>query len=183
MRFGRREPGGRIAAATSGALLLFGLAACGSDESDAGLSVSDAWVKASDGGMTAAFGVLTNDSGGEVVVVGAETSASERTELHEVVTTDGEMVMQQKEGGFAVPADGEHTLEPGADHIMILDLASPVEPGDEVTITLSLDGGATYEYSAQAKETEGGEEPYHEGDMSSGEMSTDSMSPDESGAE
>ena len=140
--------------------LALGLASCGGSDPEVALSVSDAWVKASDGEMTAAFGVVTNEGDADVVVVGAETSASDRTELHEVVMSDGEMVMQPKEDGFAVPAGGEHVLEPGGDHVMIMDLTEPVLPGDDVTVTLKLNDGSTYEYVAQAKETESGTEPY-----------------------
>jgi hypothetical protein len=161
--------------------LALGLASCGGSDPEVALSVSDAWVKASDGEMTAAFGVVTNEGDADVVVVGAETSASDRTELHEVVMSDGEMVMQPKEDGFAVPAGGEHVLEPGGDHVMIMDLTEPVLPGDDVTVTLKLNDGSTYEYVAQAKETESGTEPY---DATSMDMSgTDETGMDETGME
>ena len=62
---------------------------------------------------------------------------------------DGEMKMQQKDGGFVVPAGGDHVLEPGNDHVMVMDMSDPVEPGEDVEITLTLDDGTTYTYTAR----------------------------------
>lgn len=124
-----------------------------------GLTVRDPWVKAAQEGMTAAFGTLVNDGQGDVTVVGA-TSAVSPVEIHEMVMSDGAMVMRRKDG-LTVPAGGSHTLEPGGDHLMLMDLARPVAPGDEVTITLELADGATVEFTAVAKPFAGAEETYH----------------------
>ena len=162
--------------------------ACGSETTDdneaaAGgpITVADAWVKASDGPMTGSFGVITNSGDADVTVVSASTTASDRTELHEVVMIDGEMKMQQKDGGFVVPAGGDHVLEPGNDHVMMMDMADPIEPGDDVEITLSLDDGSTYTYTAQVREADVGDEEYvpsegmeSDGVESDGDMSSES---------
>jgi copper(I)-binding protein len=149
------------------------VAACGTSSTDTAteastpspaaadpITVADAWVKASPGPMTGAFGIIANTGDADLTVVSASTSASSMTELHEVVMADGQMVMQPKEGGFDVPAGGEHVLEPGADHIMIMQMDTPVEAGDDVEITLTFDDGSTYTYAAQAREFEGGMESY-----------------------
>jgi copper(I)-binding protein len=124
------------------------------------VTVTDAWVKASPGPMTGAFGTISNTGDSDLTLVSASTSASDMTELHEVVMADGQMVMQPKEGGFEVPAGGERVLEPGADHMMIMQMDAPVEAGDDVEITLTFDDGSTYTYTAQAREFEGGMETY-----------------------
>lgn len=124
------------------------------------LTVTDPWVKAADEGMTAAFGVLGNSSDQDVRIVSATTELS-TMELHEM-TTDaaGAMVMQQKEGGFVVEAGGTHALAPGGDHLMLMDLTAPVEPGDEITITLTAEDGSTFELTAPARSFSGAEEEY-----------------------
>lgn len=123
------------------------------------LTVRDPWVKAADEGMTAAFGVLVNDGDTDVTVVSADSPVSPM-EIHEIVMADGEMLMREKEEGLTVPAGGSHTLEPGGDHLMLMDLAAPIAPGDEVAITLTLADGATVEFTAVAKPFAGGEERY-----------------------
>lgn len=124
------------------------------------LTITDPWVKATDEPMTAAFGVLENSSDQDVRIVSATTELS-TMELHEM-TTDaaGAMVMQQKDGGFVVEAGGSHVLAPDGDHLMLMDLTAPVEPGDEVTITLTAEDGSTFELTAPARSFAGAEEEY-----------------------
>jgi copper(I)-binding protein len=160
-----------LALAVAG-LALGALTACGSEASDndsdsaAAVGVTDAWVKAipADEEMTAAFGVLTNESDEDVTLVSATTPAAGMVELHEVVMKDGEMVMQPKEGGITVPANGTSTLEPGGDHIMLMDVTDPIEPGDVVELELEFSDGNTLTMQATAKEFSGAEEDYQSGD-------------------
>lgn len=127
----------------------------------AAVVVDDAWIKAAPSGMTAIFGTLRNPTTQPVTVVSATTSVSDRAEMHEVVGNAGQMVMQQKPGGFVIPANGSHALKPGGDHIMVLDLDKPVVAGEQVTATLTLADGTTVRITALAKDTTAGEEKYH----------------------
>jgi copper(I)-binding protein len=128
------------------------------------VTAADPWVKAVDTGMTAAFVDLTSTSDTELVLVSASTPASSVVELHEMAMKDGEMVMQPKEGGIPVPANGSATLEPGGDHIMLMDVTEPIKPGDTVSLTLTFDDGSTLEVEAIAKDFSGAEEEYSGGD-------------------
>jgi copper(I)-binding protein len=129
------------------------------------ISIQDAWVKAADEGMSAAFGTLENSGDTDITVVSAQSPASTMIELHETVENDaGEMVMQAKDGGFVIPANGSLELAPGGNHIMLMGLTAPVQAGDESTFTLTLDDGSTYEFTAPAKDYAGANETY-EGDM------------------
>lgn len=153
------------------ALATVSLAACGNDDPSADpttaaatVTAADPWVKAVDSGMTAAFVTLTNASDSDLVLVSASTPASSMVELHEMTMKNGEMVMQPKEGGIPVPADDTATLEPGGDHIMLMDVAEPIQPGDVVSLTLSFDDGSTLGVDAVAKEFSGADEDYSSGD-------------------
>ena len=185
MRTVRLHLSTRLLLLPAAALAAAPLAACGSESSDdteaasdTVITVSDAWVKASEGPMTGSFGVISNSSDSDVTVVSASTTASDRTELHEVVMIDGEMKMQQKDGGFVVPAGGDHVLEPGNDHVMVMDMSDPVEPGEDVEITLTLDDGTTYTYTAQGREAEVGDEEYVPSEDGEMDMESDDMSDD-----
>ncbi|MDZ8200791.1 copper chaperone PCu(A)C [Microbacterium sp. SSW1-59] len=124
-------------------------------------SISDAWVKAAESGMSAAFGELENASGEDVVVVAVSTDASPMIELHETVADEaGEMVMQEIDGGFVVPADGAYTLEPGGSHIMLMGLEEPLVAGDEVSFTLTFADDSTAEFTAPVKDYSGANENY-----------------------
>lgn len=183
-----RPPRRRLrAAAGVGALVAVAALATGcGDDSDAGdasatstsaadssaareaasITVTDAWVKAVDSGMTAAFGEIANTSDADITIVSATTAASDAVELHETVTNDdGTMAMQPKEGGFVVPAGGTLTLEPGGNHIMFMGVTSALKPGQTVPVTLKLSDGSTLEMDAVVKTFSGADEKYQNGDM------------------
>ncbi|WP_327048731.1 copper chaperone PCu(A)C [Microbispora sp. NBC_01189] len=127
------------------------------------LSITDPWVKTTKKGMTAAFGTLVNNSDSDVTVIAGSTPAAPMVELHEVVESKGKMVMRPKEGGFVVPAHGSHVLQPGGDHIMVMDVPSEIKPGSEVPFTLELQGGGTYTFTALGKDFAGAKENYQPG--------------------
>lgn len=130
----------------------------------ASVTMADAWVKSAEEGMSAAFGVLSNDGDQDVTVVSAETEASGMVQLHETVENEsGEMVMREKDGGFVIPAGGTLTLEPGANHIMLMDLAAPLTAGDEVAFVLTFSDGSSYEFTAPVKDYTGANENYDDG--------------------
>jgi copper(I)-binding protein len=112
--------------------------------------------------MTAAFGVLVNDTDADITVAGAESPASPM-ELHEMTMKDGKMLMRPKEGGFVIKAKGTHELGPGGDHLMLMKPAAEIKPGDEVAFTLKLGDGRTVAFSAVAKPFAGAGESYDPG--------------------
>ncbi|WP_431932571.1 copper chaperone PCu(A)C [Micromonospora sp. RP3T] len=137
------------------------------------LGIRDPWVKAADKGMTAAFGTLVNDGDADVTITKAATEVSPM-ELHEMTMKDGKMVMQPKQGGIVVKAHSRAMLEPGGDHLMLMDLAKPVRAGDEVSFTLTFADGRTQTFRAVAKPFTGAQESYApgHGDTPMPEMST-----------
>ena len=129
------------------------------------VTIEDAWVKSADEGMSAAFGVLENSGESDVTVVSVTSDASSMLELHETVENEaGEMVMREIEGGFVIPAGADLTLEPGADHIMLMDLTGPLRAGDETTFILTFSDDSTYEFTAPVKDYSGANENYEDGD-------------------
>ncbi|WP_431836066.1 copper chaperone PCu(A)C [Cellulomonas sp. Y8] len=149
------------------------LAGCGSsDQADGTVTspsrtaaetvvVTDPWVKAADGDMSAAFGQIENTGEEAVTIVSVAAPVSTALELHETVENEtGEMEMREKDGGFTIPAGGVLGLEPGANHIMMLDLSLPVVAGDEVTFTLTFSDDSTLDFTAPAKDYAGANENY-----------------------
>ncbi|MDQ3157583.1 MAG: copper chaperone PCu(A)C [Actinomycetota bacterium] len=111
--------------------------------------------------MTAAFATLRNSADTKATVVSATSTVSPTVELHETATgTDGQMTMRPKEGGFTIPAKGSHTLEPGADHIMMMKIAKPIKPGDTVSVTLTFADKSTKTFIVSARTFTGAKEDY-----------------------
>lgn len=165
----------RFTALTLAAAASLALTACGAyDEERAAASASDnpvasvttlvvseTWAKAMDSGMSSAFGTIKNPTGQDITILGASSAASKTAELHETVkSTDGSMKMRPKEGGLTVPAYGEVILAPGAEHIMMMGLATPLQAGDNVTIKLELSSGDDLNFTAQVKDFSGANEDY-----------------------
>lgn len=111
--------------------------------------------------MTAVFGQVENRASSARTIVAASTSASGRAELHEMAMgADGTMVMRPIVGGIEVPAGGSADLAPGGKHIMLMDLARTLVPGEQIDVTLTLDDGTTTSFAAIVKEFAGGDENY-----------------------
>ncbi|MFK3679079.1 copper chaperone PCu(A)C [Microbacterium sp. NPDC090218] len=133
------------------------------------VTIDDAWVKSAEEGMSAAFGTLLNSGDEDVTVVSVTSEASTMLELHETVENEaGEMVMREIEGGFVIPAGGRLALEPGANHIMMMDLTGPLAAGTDVSFTLTFSDDSTYEFSAPVKDYSGANENYEGGEEHEG---------------
>ncbi|MGV0327170.1 copper chaperone PCu(A)C [Corynebacterium confusum] len=95
---------------------------------------------AEDSDMTAIFGTLVNHTDTDLQVESFSTSIdAEMTQLHE--TVDGQM--SEMTEPLTIPADGEATLEPGGNHLMLMGVKEPVMAGESVAITLHLTDGKT----------------------------------------
>src|SRR5690606_19630746 len=90
------------------------------------LSIHGAWVRTTTNDVTAAYMVIENE-GLEDTLVAASSPISSMVQLHEVITEGSSTKMQEKEGGFTVPAQGMVELKPGGFHIMMMDLTDPLE--------------------------------------------------------
>lgn len=168
-------------AATIAALALT-LSACGSDtQTDAGaptatgtsasqgtLQLRDGWAKAATKDMTAAFGTLKNTGSSDLVVTGGSSDVAESVEAHVMVKDDaGQMVMQEAKDGLVIPAGKELTLEPGGAHLMLMGLKGAVEPGHDITITVSFKDGSSEDLTFPVREFDGAKESYSPSDSSS----------------
>lgn len=153
-------------------VLALALSACGAEDDETApsaqadvVTISDPWVKAADEGMTAGFGILENSGDDDVTVVAVSSPASSALELHETVDDGtGQMTMQEKEGGFVIPAGGSLELEPGGNHLMFMSLTAPIVAGDDVELSLEFADGSTYEFTAPAKDYAGANENYGNGE-------------------
>ena len=141
------------------------------------ISVTDPWVKAADEGMTAAFGTITNGTDADLVLTAVTTPATDMVQLHET-TSDGSggMSMQEKDGGFPLPAGDDLVLEPGGDHIMLMDLPKPLQPGDTLELTLVFSEGTEHPFTATVKDFSGAQEHYAPGEDDEEEADHEGMS-------
>lgn len=155
----------RLAALLTGALACTAVAGCGSGEPAAAtatpaqrshVTIDRPWVKAVDHGTTAVFGTLRNSAGGPARVTSATSTAAKAVVLHGAA-------MRPKKGGFGVPGNAEHELAPGGDHLMLMGVTEPIEPGDDIRVALVFRDGSRLTFTAPARSFSGAEETYRPG--------------------
>lgn len=136
--------------------------------SRARLVVADGWAKAAaTGEMSASFGKIVNSSSKPVTVIAASSPYSEVLQLHEVVASNGSMVMQQKTGGFTIAPGASFELKPGGNHIMFMKLTKPISAGAMIPVTLIASDGGRARVWVLAKVFSGANETYN-GSMAGG---------------
>ncbi|MEM9602516.1 MAG: copper chaperone PCu(A)C [Pseudomonadota bacterium] len=119
---------------------LFTAAVCAADA----LMVHEGWVREMPPGtqVAAAYFSVHNPGDRDRHLVGADTAAAQRVELHTVEHADGTMRMRQV-NGIAVPAGGTAILEPGGLHVMLLGVDTRLVAGDSVTLNLRFANGTS----------------------------------------
>lgn len=124
------------------ALPIFAVPAPGSaDEARLGpLVVETPWARASapTARTGAAFLSVRNESDAPDRLVGVETPAAERAELHTHLEENGIMRMRRIPA-IDVPAHATVNLEPGGFHVMLMGLHAPLAEGETFPITLTFE--------------------------------------------
>ena len=121
-----------ILAATLAAFPLSVLAQAGSD-----ITVTDAYVRSANPRSGAAFMTIANAGAQDCQLTAVASDLTGRAELHTHVEENGVMKMTSVQA-VTIPANGTAALERGGDHVMLMALETPLQQGDEVTLTLDL---------------------------------------------
>lgn len=128
-----------------GALTLVA-AACGGDSGD--IEIEDAWARSSPS-MQNAGAVYMTITGGEeadaLMGVSVDSSVAMMAEVHETSMDDEGMMAMQEVSAIDIPAEAEVKLEPGGFHVMLMQLAAPLENGDEFSVTLEFENAGEME--------------------------------------
>lgn len=109
-----------------------------------GFEVHDAYARSS-GAMAqtgAAFMVIHNHADQACHITGVRADIAQRTELHaHVQDAQGVMRMTELTDGILLPAQGEHVMARGGDHVMFLGLTAPLEQGATIPVTFLFQDG------------------------------------------
>ena len=99
---------------------------------------------------SAAFVILTNNGEVDHALVAAESDVAKVAELHTHLLEQGMMKMRRVEK-IDLPAGETAKLQPGALHIMLIDLTKQLAPGDDVKIGLVFEDGSRVSLAAPVK--------------------------------
>ncbi|MDE0407947.1 MAG: copper chaperone PCu(A)C [Alphaproteobacteria bacterium] len=117
------------------AALAASLAAAAPASADGPLTVEDARARILLPSRPGAAWLTIRNAGGEDRLVGAESPAAERVEIHTHVHEGGVMTMRRVDA-IDVPAGGEAALEPGGNHLMLFGLKAGLKTGSSFPLTL-----------------------------------------------
>ena len=142
---------GLLLAVVAGAGLF---ASCASDDSSSGSGpeITKVWARTSpmETSLGAVYMTISSKDGDELTDVSVDSSIAAMAQIHEMVmatadtsmsmTSDaptGEMVMQEVDS-VVIDAGGSVDLMPGGYHIMLMELAAPLELGAKFDVTLTF---------------------------------------------
>lgn len=104
-----------------------------------GIMTKDAYARAATPSAKAgaAFMMLVNHTDTDDMLIGVRSDAAKRVGLHTHIDKgEGVMQMAQIEGGIALPAGGEHLMQRGGDHVMLMGLNGSLIQGETIEVTL-----------------------------------------------
>ncbi len=130
------------------ALLCLGVAAC-QDAAAPSVEVSDAVCRPTPNGrdLTGCYMTLTATTDDRLIAV--STPAAATSEIHEMSTAGGVMTMAEMAGGLPLPAGQATALQPGGNHIMLMQVTAPLSEGDTVELALTFEDAAPVTVSAR----------------------------------
>ena len=106
---------------------------------DVSIKISDEFARSSNPKSGAAFMTIQNDGQQDCTLIAASSPAAPKVELHTTrENADGMMEMLPVEGGITIAAGGSHALARGGDHIMLMNIPTPLLQGDDVPMTLDF---------------------------------------------
>lgn len=102
-------------------------------------TVKDAWVRGTVAQQkaTGAFMQITSAAGGKLVAV--SSPAAGVAEVHEM-KMEGSVMKMAAVPFLDLPAGQTVALKPGGYHVMLLDLKQPLKDGENVPLTLTIEG-------------------------------------------
>jgi copper(I)-binding protein len=102
------------------------------------VQVDGAWARATVPGQGVGAVYLKITSPQDAKLTGVKTAVAKSAEIHSMSHEGGVMKMRRLDA-LDLPAGRTVVLEPGGDHIMLIDLAGPLKAGQRVQIQLTVE--------------------------------------------
>lgn len=92
--------------------------------------------------VAAAYITMHNTGSQDDELIGVQTSAAVKVELHNTAVDDKGVARMMKIPGVGIATGETVSLEPGKKHIMLMQIKAPVSAGDEMYLTLRFANSA-----------------------------------------
>lgn len=115
-------------------------------------AVEDAWARVGmQGGMSAAYFTIANGLDQDDVLLGAESSIAQATEVHETYDAGEGMMGMRERVSLPIPANSLTEFKQGGLHVMFLRLTEELSEGDEVQLTLKFENAGDVSVTAPVR--------------------------------
>lgn len=116
--------------------------ALASDYKLGAITIQNPWTRPAMAGMNGVgFLAIANTGSKPVKIMGAQSPAAGKIEIHRSAMANGVMTMRRQDDGVVVPAGGTLALAPGGYHLMLLALNRPLVAGQKIPVTLIFESG------------------------------------------
>lgn len=121
------------------AALLMVVGACGGDDAD--ITIEGAWARNSPktAGAGAAYMQITSPVDDAIVGVEVDAALADHAEMHESFMDDAGAMQMRPVEQYTLVGGEMFELKPGSYHVMIIDLAAPLEIGQKFEVTLEFE--------------------------------------------
>lgn len=126
------------------------------------LVASETWAKAAESGMSAAFGVLHNDSDQPLALHQVSNALGDEIQIHEMRGSGHDMSMAQLDGDLVIEPGQDLVLAPGGNHFMFMDLKRPLLAAQSVRLQLEFADGSSAKVDFPIRNFDGAKESYDE---------------------
>lgn len=118
----------------------------------AGLEVTNAWVKSTAPGQPVAAAYMTLKASNDIKVIGASSSLAGSVEIHEMSMTNNVMKMRKLKD-LALQSGKLVSLSPGGYHLMLQDIKHQIKSGELVPMALLIqdENGNNYKLSFEVE--------------------------------
>lgn len=139
-------------------LVLLGItiAACGGNDT---VQIDDPWARTSASMQNAGAVYMAITGGNEadrLIGVKVDESIAAMAQIHETSMTENdegtEMMQMQEVSSIEVGAGSDVVLEPGGYHIMLMQLAEPLQSGSEFEVTLTFENAGDIEVKVEVRD-------------------------------
>ena len=116
------------------------------------VAIANAWIREADAKATTNAGYMTlvNTSPNAVKLVGVESDAFDRIDIHEMIAVDGLMKMREIEA-LVIPPNERVELSPGGKHLMMRNPKQPLAAGQRISMTLNFDSRSSQNVAFDVK--------------------------------
>lgn len=118
------------------------------------LTIGHPWARPSTGKTGAAYFTIANSGPAEDALIGVESAAAAKSELHEM-TMDGAIMRMRAVPRLAVAAGKSVAVAPGGLHVMLIGLKAPLRDGEAFPMTLVFEKAGRIAVSVQVQASAG----------------------------